>query len=44
MSRAIVAIDLRLRDRVTVELTDSAAAERAQALKEKKPVKKGGSA
>jgi cell division protein FtsQ len=44
MSRAIVAIDLRLPDRVTVELTDGAAAERAQALKGKKPAKKGGSA
>jgi len=44
ISRAIVAIDLRLPDRVTVELTDSAAAERAEALKKEKPVKKGGNA
>jgi cell division protein FtsQ len=43
LSRAIVAVDLRLPDRVTVELTESAAAARAEALKEKKPVKKGGS-
>jgi cell division protein FtsQ len=42
MSRAIAAIDLRLPDRVTVELTESAAAARAEALKEKKPAKKGG--
>jgi cell division protein FtsQ len=44
ISRAILAIDLRLPDRVTVELMDSAAAARADALKEKKPAKKGGSA
>jgi cell division protein FtsQ len=44
ISRAIVAIDLRLPDRVTVQLTDSAAAARTDALKEKKPAKKGGSA
>ena len=43
-SRAIVAIDLRLSDRITVELTDAAAAARAQALKDKKPAKKGDSA
>jgi cell division protein FtsQ len=44
ISRAIVAIDLRLPDRVTVELTDGAAAERAEALKKEKPAKKGGNA
>jgi len=44
ISRAILAIDLRLPDRVTVELMDSAAAARAEAWKEKKPAKKGGSA
>jgi len=44
ISRAIVAIDLRLSDRVTVELTDSAAAARAEALKKEKPAKKGGNA
>jgi cell division protein FtsQ len=44
ISRAILAIDLRLPDRVTVELMDSAAAARAEALKEKKAAKKGGSA
>jgi cell division protein FtsQ len=44
MSRDIVAIDLRLPDRVTVRLSDGAAAARADAPKEKKPAKKGGSA
>jgi cell division protein FtsQ len=44
VSRAILAIDLRLPDRVTVELTDGAAAERAEALKKEKPAKKGGAA
>jgi len=44
ISRDILAIDLRLPDRVTVELTDSAAAERAEALKKEKPAKKGGNA
>lgn len=44
ISRAILAVDLRLPDRVTVELMDSAAAARAEALKEKKPAKKGDSA
>jgi cell division protein FtsQ len=44
ISRAILAIDLRLPDRVTVELTDEAAAARAEALKDKKPAKKGSSA
>ena len=44
LSRDIVAIDLRLPDRVTVQLSDAAAAQRAEALKDKKPVKKGGAA
>jgi cell division protein FtsQ len=44
LSRDLVAIDLRLPDRVTVELTESAAAARAEALKDKKPAKKGGNA
>jgi cell division protein FtsQ len=44
LSRDIVAIDLRLPDRVTVQLSEAAAALRAEALKEKKPAKKGGSA
>jgi cell division protein FtsQ len=44
LSRDIVAIDLRLPDRVTVRLSEAAAALRAEALKEKKPAKKGGNA
>jgi cell division protein FtsQ len=44
ISRAILAIDLRLPDRVTVELTDTAAAERSEALKKEKAAKKGGPA
>jgi cell division protein FtsQ len=44
LTRDIVAIDLRLPDRVTLQLSDSAAAARADALKDKKPAKKGGSA
>jgi len=44
LSRDIVAVDLRLSDRVTVQLSEAAAALRAEALKEKKPAKKGGSA
>jgi cell division protein FtsQ len=44
LSRDIVAVDLRLPDRVTVQLSEGAAALRAEALKEKKPAKKGGSA
>jgi cell division protein FtsQ len=44
LSRDIVAIDLRLPDRVTVRLSEAAAALRAEALKEKKPARKGGSA
>jgi cell division protein FtsQ len=43
LSRDIVALDLRLPDRVTVRLSEAAAALRAEALKEKKPAKKGGS-
>ena len=42
LSRDIVAIDLRLPDRVTVQLSDAAATARAEALKDKKPAKKGG--
>jgi cell division protein FtsQ len=45
ITRDIVAIDLRLPDRVTVRLSDAAAQARVEALKEKdKPKKKGGSA
>lgn len=44
MSRDITAIDLRLPDRVTVRLSDEAAAARAEAMKDKKPKKKGGAA
>jgi cell division protein FtsQ len=44
LSRDIVAIDLRLPDRVTVRLSEAAAALRAEALKDKKPGKKGGAA
>jgi cell division protein FtsQ len=43
LSRDIVAVDLRLPDRVTVRLSDEAAQERADSLKDKKK-KKGGSA
>ncbi len=41
ITRDIVSIDLRLPDRVTVRLSDGAAQARADALKEKKPAKKG---
>jgi cell division protein FtsQ len=44
LSRDIVAVDLRLSDRVTVQLSEAAAAARAEALKDKKPAKKGGAA
>jgi cell division protein FtsQ len=44
LSRDIVALDLRLSDRVTVQLSEAAAAARAEALKDKKPAKKGGAA
>jgi cell division protein FtsQ len=43
LTRDIVIVDLRLPDRVTVRLSDAAAAAREQALHPKKP-KKGGSA
>jgi cell division protein FtsQ len=43
LTRDIVAVDLRLPDRVTVRLSDAAAAAREEALHPKKP-KKGGSA
>jgi cell division protein FtsQ len=43
LSRDIVAVDLRLPDRVSVQLTDAAAQARDEALKEKKK-KKGGDA
>lgn len=43
-TRDIVAVDLRLPDRVTVRLSDAAAAERDEALKARKPKAKGGSA
>ena len=42
MTRDIVAIDLRLADRVTVRLSDGAAQARAEALKDKKPAAKKG--
>jgi len=44
ITRDIVAIDLRLPDRVTVRLSDAAVQARADALKDKKPKKKGGAA
>lgn len=44
LSRDIAAIDLRLPDRVTVQLSNEAAAARAEALKAKTPKKKGGAA
>jgi cell division protein FtsQ len=44
LSRDIVFVDLRLPDRVTVQLSEAAAAQRAEALKDKKPAKKGGAA
>ena len=44
LSRDITAVDLRLSDRVTVRLSDSAAQARDDALKIKKPKGKGGSA
>ena len=44
LTRDIAAIDLRLPDRVTVQLSDEAAAARAEALKAKAPKKKGGAA
>jgi cell division protein FtsQ len=44
LSRDITAIDLRLPDRVTVRLSDSAAQAREDALKSRKPKGKGGNA
>jgi cell division protein FtsQ len=44
LSRDLAAIDLRIRDRVTVRLSDEAAAARAEALKDKKTKRKGGDA
>ncbi len=44
LSRDIVAIDLRLADRVTVRLSEAAALAREQALKPAKPKRKGGDA
>ena len=44
LSRDVAAIDLRLADRVTVQLSDEAAAARLDALKAKTPRKKGGAA
>lgn len=41
LSRDIVAVDLRLPDRVTVQLSDSAASSREDALKDKKKKKAG---
>ena len=44
LSRDIAAIDLRLADRITVQLSDEAAAARLDAFKAKAPKKKGGAA
>ena len=44
LSRDIVAVDLRLPDRVTVRLSDEAAQAREDALKDKRRKKKGGDA
>ena len=44
ITRDIAVIDLRLPDRVTVRLSPAAAQARSDALKDKKPAKKGGSA
>lgn len=44
LSRDILAIDLRIRDRVTVRLSDEAAAVRAEALKDKRAKRRGGDA
>lgn len=41
LSRDITAVDLRISDRVTVRLSDAAAAARAEALKSKTPKRKG---
>jgi cell division protein FtsQ len=44
LSRDILAIDLRIRDRLTVRLSDEAAAVRAEALKDKRAKRRGGDA
>lgn len=44
LTRDVAAIDLRLPDRVTVRLSDEAAAAREELFKDKKPKKKGGDA
>ncbi|HEX5507360.1 MAG TPA: cell division protein FtsQ/DivIB [Pseudolabrys sp.] len=44
LSRDITAVDLRLADRVSVRLSDEAAAARAEAFKPKKPKRKGSDA
>lgn len=44
LSRDIVAVDLRLPDRLIVQLSDSAAQAREEAIKAKRPKTKGGSA
>lgn len=44
LSRDITAVDLRLADRVSVRLSDAAAATRAEAFKPKKPKRKGSDA
>ncbi len=44
LSRDILAIDMRIPDRVTVRLSDEAASARAEALKDKKTKRKGGDA
>ena len=44
LTRDLAAIDLRLPDRITVQLSDEAMAARAEALKAKSPKKKGGAA
>jgi cell division protein FtsQ len=44
LTRDITAIDLRLPDRVSVQLSDEAAAARAEAMKARFPKKKGGAA
>ena len=44
LSRDIAIVDLRLPDRVTVRLSEEAAAARQDALKAKNPKKKGGAA
>jgi hypothetical protein len=44
ISRDVVMIDLRLPDRVTVQLSPAAAQARADAIKKEKPAAKGGKA